>query len=200
LPRALRLTILCHGATTMSRAAWFPADHPLADGQAARAAKIGAFLGRVDKVLCAPELRTSQTADALGLDYTVHTAFRDIDYGRWAGCTIDDISADEADGLAQWISDPDAAPHGGESNAQLLERMSDWMAAHLAWEGHHVIVTHAAVIRAMIIATLGAPAQAFWKIDVEHLSLTDIRGDGRRWALRSFGRQVLLKPERAGGE
>ena len=51
-------------------------------------------------------------------------------------------------------------------------------------------MTHAAVIRAAVLIVLDAPASAFWRIDVEPLSLTDLRFDGRRWALRALGLAV----------
>jgi broad specificity phosphatase PhoE len=53
--------------------------------------------------------------------------------------------------------------------------------------GHTLAVTHAAVIRAAILAVIGAPAACFARIDVTPLGLTDLRGDGRRWTLRATG-------------
>jgi broad specificity phosphatase PhoE len=50
-----------------------------------------------------------------------------------------------------------------------------------------IAVTHAAVIRAAVIGVLGAPPQSFWRIDVEPMSLVDLRSDKRRWALRVPG-------------
>jgi hypothetical protein len=49
-------------------------------------------------------------------------------------------------------------------------------------------VTHPVVIQAAMLAILGAPAPAFRNIDVAPLTALDIRSDGRRWAIRSFGR------------
>jgi broad specificity phosphatase PhoE len=193
--RAFRLTLVCHGMTTASRAAGFPDDEPLADGEAAKAAEIAPLLARAEHVSSAPALCARQTAEALSLDFGIDPAFRDMSYGRWAGRTLTEINAEAPDDLARWITDTDAAPHGGESICELLGRVSAWMDAHLASGGHRIVVTHAAVIRAMVLTTLGAPAEAFWKIDVEHLSLTDIRSDGRRWALRSHGR--MLQPRQS---
>jgi broad specificity phosphatase PhoE len=188
LARALRLSVICHGVTTTSRSAVFPGNEALADGQAEKAAKTALFLPRAETALAAPEQRTQETATAMGFDYAVGPEFRDLDYGRWIGLSLAEISANEPENLAQWVSDVGSAPHGGETIARMIGRISTWMDAHLQWEGHHVIVTHAAVIRAMVLTALQAPPQSFWSVDVEHLGVTDLRSDGRRWALRSFGR------------
>jgi broad specificity phosphatase PhoE len=84
--------------------------------------------------------------------------------------------------VAAWLSDAEAAPHGGESLADLFRRVSAWMDECIR-EGHTIAVTHAAVIRAAIIHVLDAPARSFWRIDIEPLSVTKLRGDGVRWTL-----------------
>lgn len=186
MSRVLRLSILCHGATTDRRSAAFPADEPLADGEGAKALAIDLSLTGNTRIFAGPELRTRQTADALGLDYTTDRNFCDLDYGHWRGRTLTEISGEQPDNIAAWVSDASAAPHGGESISVVLARVSAWMQDRFASGGHDVIVTHPAVIRAMVIVALGAPVAAFWKLDVGHLTLTDIRSDGRRWALRGF--------------
>ncbi len=75
----------------------------------------------------------------------------------------------------------------------------------MAERGHTIAITHASVIRTAIAHVLGAPLAASWKIDIEPLSITDFRSDGRRWVcapavypLRS--RQNHFAPERRLGE
>lgn len=188
MSRVLRLTLVCHGMTTASRLAGFPADEPLAEGERERAGRIIAMLGRFERLSSAPALAARQTADVISADYVIDPTFRDLSLGRWAGERLADVQAREPGDLDRWREDATAAPHGGESIAGLLERVSDWMESQRAAGGHHVIVTHPSVIKAMVLTTLAAPPLAFWNVDVEHLSLTDIRSDGRRFALRSFGR------------
>jgi broad specificity phosphatase PhoE len=115
----------------------------------------------------------------------VHPALRDCDYGHWCGRKLTDIQAAHPAELAAWLSDPGAAPHGGESLLALMQRVSDWMADRLHDDGHTIAVTHAAVIRAAVIDALGAPSQSFWRIDAEPLSVVDLRSDKRRWVLRA---------------
>jgi broad specificity phosphatase PhoE len=112
---------------------------------------------------------------------------RDCDYGHWRGRRLADIQAAHPAELATWLSDLSAAPHGGEPLLALMLRASDWVADRLHDDGHTIAVTHAAVIRAALIGVLGAPPEAFWRIDVAPMSVVDLRSDKRRWVLRVSG-------------
>ncbi|GHJ93227.1 hypothetical protein SNE510_27460 [Streptomyces sp. NE5-10] len=35
--------------------------------------------------------------------------------GRWCGRTLEEVAGAEAEAVSLWLSDPAAAPHGGES-------------------------------------------------------------------------------------
>ena len=122
------------------------------------------------------------------MDPDLDSALRDLDYGRWIGRSFEEIHRSEPQGIADWLADPNATPHGGESIRELVDRMAIWMNARLGEGGHWIAVTHPSVIRAMIMATLGAPPSAYWHIDIQHLGVADIRSDGTRFALRSLGR------------
>ncbi len=151
----------------------------------AQAAALRHAVRRPDRVFSSLARRTRQTAAALQLEVEEDAALRDLDHGRWAGRALSDIQAENPDGLLLWLTDVDAAPHGGEAVSAMLLRVAAWMEAHAGDRGHTIVVTHAAVVRAAILHVLGAPARAFWLIDVEPLSFTDLRHDGRRWALRA---------------
>lgn len=180
-----RLTLICHGATAATRAAAFPGDEALEDGAVEQARALGLSLRRRDRAVTSPALAARQTAAALSLDASVHPALRDCDYGHWCGRKLAEVHATHPAELAAWLSDPGAVPHGGESLLALMLRVSGWMADRLHDDGHTIAVTHAAVMRAAVIDTLGAPSQSFWRIDVEPLSLVDLRSDKRRWVLRA---------------
>jgi len=53
--------------------------------------------------------------------------------------------------------------------------------------GHTVAVTHAAVVRAAVVVTLGAPPAGFWRVDVAPLTATVLRGGPGRWTVRGTG-------------
>ncbi len=86
--------------------------------------------------------------------------------------------------LALWMTDFSAAPHGGETLLSVLDRVGSWLDARLGDGGHAVVVTHATVVRAAMLHVLGAPTQAFWRMDVEPFSITEMTTDGKRWQLR----------------
>jgi broad specificity phosphatase PhoE len=182
-----RVTLICHGATTAVRLAAFPGDEPLHERAAAAATRLAGVLRRIDRALTSPALRAKQTAAALSLDATEDPTLRDCDYGRWTGRRISDVEREEPDAVASWLTDAQAAPHGGESFAAVQGRVADWLDRHGRDGGHVVAVTHAAVIRAAIVHAIGAPSSSFWRMDIEPLSLTDLRWNNGLWTLRAMG-------------
>ena len=177
------LRLICHAPTRATRMPAFPADEPVDEKGLAAAAALAGTLGRADLVLVSPALSARQTAEALGLSGTVEAALADCDYGRWRGLALAEVAAAEPEALGAWMQDLDAAPHGGEPLAALIDRVGAWLDA--ASLGKHTIaVAHAPVIRAALVHVLQA-RQAFWRIDAGPLACVDLRHDGRRWALRA---------------
>lgn len=150
------------------------------DWQSARGSR-SALLGRATKLVCAPELRTLQTAELFGESVERVEALRDCDYGRWSGVRIKDLEKTAPEQLQHWILDPNAAPHGGESVSQVIERFAAWLTTLESTPGHVVAVTHPFIIRAALAHVLQSPA--FNLIDVEPLSAIELRFSGR-WRLR----------------
>lgn len=181
----IRLTLVCHAATASTRDVAFPADEPVEARSLARLTA-APWAPRADRAWTSPALRARQTAAALGLvDAAVEPALRDCDYGRWTGCSYAAIQAGEPDAVAAWLSDPDAAPHGGETLSGVMARTAAWLGA---MEGGRIVaVTHAAVIRAALLHALGAPAASFWRIDVAPLTVARLSGNGGRWTLGRLG-------------
>jgi len=169
------------------RKAGFPLDEPLEDRSIALARSLKAHLARADRAMVAPARRARQTAELLGLEAELCDVLADQDYGRWAGKTPQEVEAEEPGALAAWRADAGFCPGGGDSLASVAQRATEFLAQMREAEGHVIAVTHAAVIRAAIARVLQAPAAASWNIDVPPLSLTDLRSDGTRWALRAHG-------------
>lgn len=185
-----RLTLLCHGPSRAlagsAATVTFPLDEPL-DAAAIRALEpLRPTLARVDRCVTSPLLRAREAADALGLSATPEPALRELDFGQWGGRDLRDIAAQTPDAAALWLHDSDAAPHGGESRAALQNRVAAWLGEQVTGRGHTLCITHASVIRAAVLHALAAPADAFWRLDIEPLSRTELRSDGRRWALRAL--------------
>jgi broad specificity phosphatase PhoE len=140
---------------------------------------------RSDRCFTSPTLRASETAEALELVATIEPALRDCDYGQWTGRTLEEVQAQDPQGIAEWLRNPEAAPHGGESVVALMARVSTWLDGQKAMPGIVVAVTHASVIRAAIVCALEAEPRSYWHIDVAPLSLTRISHHGR-WTLASM--------------
>jgi broad specificity phosphatase PhoE len=45
------------------------------------------------------------------------------DYGTWVGRGFEELRADQPEGIVAWLTDPVAAPHGGESIVNLIDRV-----------------------------------------------------------------------------
>jgi broad specificity phosphatase PhoE len=179
-----RLTLLCHGATAATRAAAFPLDEPLEPRARAAARALRSEIAPT-AALTSPALRARQTAEALDLPARIDPALRDCDYGHWAGLEIQPLADREPQAFAAFMTDPEARPHGGESIAELHARAAAWLDARREGRSRLLAVTHAAFIRAAILATLSAPLASFWRIDVPPLSATELVSDGRRWTWRA---------------
>ncbi len=181
-----RVTLLCHASTSAVRTSAFPADEELDTQGRQKLNGLSHHLRHRDRCVTSPTRRTTQTAVALGLEATVEPMLRDCDYGRWTGRAFDDVQTQEPEALADWIKDPSAAPHGGESVVALIARVSAWLDTQLTRPGVILAVTHASVIRAAIVGALEAEARSFWHIDIAPLSLTQLSGNGGRWTLVSL--------------
>ena len=176
-----RLSLVAHASTAATSRVAFGGDEGLEPRGAAAAA--AARLRRATRAVCSPAPAAVETAAALGLAATVDAGVADWQLGRWRGRTLDEVAADHPADVVTWLGDPDAAPHGGESLTALLARVADWL-ARTDGEGHAVAVTHAAVVRAAVVVTLGAPPTGFWRIDVAPLTATVLRGGPGRWTVR----------------
>jgi len=181
-----RLILICHASTAAVRKAAFPADEPLDEYGKAAAAALAGSLPRADQCWTGSELRTRQTAEALGLKANPLPMLRDCDYGKWKGRTFNEICEQEPDAIALWLRDPAAAPHGGESILAVMQRIATWLDSELADNQQSIVVTHSAVIRAAIVHAIDAKPQSFWRIDIAPLSRTRLSGTEGRWNLVSM--------------
>ncbi len=179
----------------------FPADEALdergrADAAALRAAVACHFDAAVSSrfqtavprrldVLCSPAVRCLQTAEAAGLrDARSDPELAECDFGAWAGRTLAEVSAADTESVAAWMADPDARPHGGESLTELATRIAAWLDGQATLDGDAVAITHGGVVRAALVHALGAPLEAFWRLDAAPLAITELHTYDRRWTVK----------------
>jgi broad specificity phosphatase PhoE len=177
----VRLTLVSHAMTDAMSAGRFPTDEPLSSA-GYRQVDASIDLGVTDSAFCAPEKRTRQTAELLGLQATIEQRLSDLDCGRWRGDVLGGVRPSD---LAIWLTDPARAPHGGESVVDLINRVGGWMETLTTRRGRLVAVTHSAVIRAAILVALDAPPKSFWRMDIAPVSRTVMHFRGHAWTLRS---------------
>jgi broad specificity phosphatase PhoE len=194
-----RLTLVSHAPTAATNAAAFAADEPLDERGTAWAIGAGGRLSRADRAICSPARACLQTAAALQLAVEPEPLLRDWELGRWRGRTLDEVAAAEPAAVAAWMTEPDAAPHGGERLTDLLARVANWLGS-LPARGHTVAVTHPAVVRAAVVSTLAAGAGGFWRLDIAPLTATVLRGGPERWTVRTTGLPLVARTGTAGAE
>jgi len=181
----IRLHLLCAASTPSIRSAGFPADEPL-DPLGRKS--LSHFSGRFpsfDKILRSPALSAAQTAEGLGLDAASEAALRDCDFGRWAGRGFGEIEEQDSAALMQWIRDPQSAPHGGESFADVLRRVGGWMESLQSQSGSILAISHPTILRAAIAFTMEAGAEALRRIDIAPLSRVVLSRAGG-WSLKAL--------------
>ncbi|NUR01928.1 MAG: histidine phosphatase family protein, partial [Streptomyces sp.] len=132
-------------------------------------------------VWVSPTVRCRETAVALGLDAVEAPQLAALDTGRWRGASLAEVSEREPEALARWLSDPGAAPHGGESVAALCDRVAGWLETVAQPQGRTLAVVEPEVVRAAVLRALGAPESAFWRADVPPLTAIELSGRSGRW-------------------
>jgi ribonuclease H / adenosylcobalamin/alpha-ribazole phosphatase len=189
--------LLRHGQTPMSVQKRYAGrtDAPLTDigvRQAAAAAKRLASAG-LDAIVASPLRRTLRTAEEVaavtGIPVLTDEGFRETDFGAWEGLTFAEVRERWPSEMAAWLADPSVAPPGGESFAQVNERVTAALRRVLASrEGQTVlIVSHVTPIKTLVATALLAPPPALYRmhLDVAALCEIDWYADGPA-VLRSF--------------
>ncbi|MCV7410908.1 histidine phosphatase [Mycobacterium florentinum] len=176
-----RLTLVSHAMTDAMAGVRFPADEPLNDAGRRQAEAVAGLDVPGSRHLVGPEQRARQTARLLGLDATIEPRLADLDCGRWRGQALAAVPAAD---LEVWLTEPAAAPHGGESIVELTERVAGWLASLIEGPSRTVAVTHPAVIRAAIVAALDIPPKSFWRIDIAPGGRTTMHYRNGCWTLR----------------
>jgi broad specificity phosphatase PhoE len=179
-----RLLLVRHASTSATQAAAFPLDEPLDERGRVDAARLRAVLPEGSEVVSSPALRCRQTAEAAGLRARLEPQVVECDFGHWGGATLAgvDLAAARA-----WMTDPDAAPHGGETLRAFAARVAWWLDAG---SDSATVITHGGVVRAAVVHALGAPLDVLWRIEVSPLSVTELQCHDGRWTLKRLNDRV----------
>ena len=159
-------------------------DAPL-DAQGERQARMLAERLRDEAPLCvesSPRQRTLQTARAIAeevrCDVQVAPALDELDFGEWSGRSFEQLRRE--DGWHRWNRDRDDARTPAGIDIHAVQRS---IALHLAalaatFAGATlVLVTHAEVIRSLVLHCLHAPARDYARFAVDPASITCFTSD-----------------------
>ncbi|MET7370417.1 histidine phosphatase family protein [Streptomyces sp. NPDC005566] len=181
----VRVMLISPAMNAASREARFEGDAPLDEAGLRRAGDAAGDVPGADRYVRGPSERCRQTAQALGLAARTEPALHDWRMGRWSGQRLSDVSTAEPDAVSAWLTDPSAAQHGGESLLDLAARVGSWLETLAGDRDVRVMaVVEPAVVRAAVVQALALPVQAFWRLDVPPLALTELSGRSGRWNLR----------------
>jgi alpha-ribazole phosphatase len=137
------------------------------------------------------EIIASQRAQAIPVK--ISAAWREMDFGAWEGLTYAAVAEQFKDQLGFFTHPEQCSPPGGESLAQMLQRIQAELAAITCssvspMEGDVVIVSHGGPLRILLCSILGMPFARYWqlRLDPGSLSAIDLLPTCELWAPRAI--------------
>jgi phosphoserine phosphatase len=181
----LRLFLIRHGETVWSRERRFAGsrDVPLAPEGSRQCEAVARTLASqsVAGVYASPLERARASAEVIAgphrLAVTIEPAFREMAFGEWEGLTREEVAARFPGDYERWRT----APHllrvaGGETLTEVAGRVavgvSEMQEAHAGETV--VLVSHAVVIRLIVLDALGLGHERLWTVDATPAGITEI--------------------------
>lgn len=151
----------------------------------AQAAAIAAAVPNAEVVVSSPLARCRQTAEAFGLPVTTDDRLIELDYGDFDLKPLSEIPAET---WAEWRSDSDFRPPGGETLNELGTRVFAALdeLATSATTRDVVVVSHVSPIKAAVAWALQSPMSISWRCFVAQASITEIGISQNGPSLRLF--------------
>lgn len=179
-----RLLLLRHGQTELSVGRRYsghgdPELTPLGHAQAAGAARRLAARGDVDVILCSPLRRARQTAASVAETTNAPLVEREglieTDFGSWEGLTFGEARSRDPELHALWLGSQDVAPPGGESFAEVAQRIRAERDAILAEYpgGTVVVVSHVTPIKMLLREALQVGPEILYRLHLDLASLSE---------------------------
>jgi probable phosphoglycerate mutase len=172
-----RIVLVRHGVTDFTPAARLdgrggsdPSLNATGRDQAAAAGRaLAHLLGGADARLVTSSLaRARETGaavgEAIGATPVVDAAWDEQDFGDWDGASVHDLAREQPDELARLRHDAAYARPGGETHAELAERVLAAYARVVAAGGTTVVVCHRKPIMVVLADVLGIPHERVWRL------------------------------------
>lgn len=180
-----------HGPThAKSMVGW--SDLPADLGDAARIARLSAYLPEDALVISSDLIRARATADALAGSRTRLPETRDlreIHFGAWELQPFDSIP-DQTHLRAFWEQPGDIRPPGGESWHEVAARVTGAVERLCrAHPGRDIVaVAHMGAILTQVQTALGITAYEAFGHKIDNLSVTELRRDAAGWHAEAINR------------
>jgi broad specificity phosphatase PhoE len=186
-----------HGETAANRArlALGRADPELTDRGHRQVAAVAKVLAEepIVAVRTSPLQRAVLMGQAIarhhGIEAQVDERLVELDYGSWDGRSFTELPPDD---VARWREDPTFAPPGGESLADVAERVADFC-TELVGEEIVVAVSHVSPIKAGALWAMGGPQQLAWRMFLDLASITRVGARDGSAYLASFNETAHLR-------
>lgn len=177
--------LLRHGQTPYSIDKRFAGqvDIGLTENGVAQAAAAGERLGKrggIDTIVTSPLSRARLTAAAVagatGAPVVTEEGFAETDFGGWDGLTFAQASERDPAALTAWLADPEVAPPGGESFAEVRTRVLAALRRLLeSYPGRTVVVvSHVTPMKLLLAEALGAPLSSLYRMYLDTACLCQI--------------------------
>ncbi|RVU83937.1 alpha-ribazole phosphatase [Leucothrix sargassi] len=176
------ITLLRHGEVELGNVFCGSTDPALSDNGWSQMQKAIEDEEAWDKVLSSPLQRCSEFAESLAtqeeLEFITDERFQEIDFGDWDGISPQEILDSESDTLNAWWKSPTkVVPPNGEAFLDFRSRVLK--AFHEISEKHAgenlLLVTHAGVIRVILMHILGMQDENLFRLNVDYASISRIR-------------------------
>lgn len=190
-----RIVLIRHGQTEWNRVERFGGriDVPLNEQGHLQAQAVARrlFSWHIDGLYSSPLTRALQTAqpiaEACGRSVSPLEGITDVDYGSWAGLSLEEAASQYPDLFNTWAEHPQLIRFpGGESLEQVESRamaaLGEVCAAH---QGQTIaMVSHVVVNRVLICGALGLGSRFFWRIGQDNAALSVLESLDGEYRLR----------------
>lgn len=151
-----------------------------------------------DMVISSPLQRCREFAELVAeeddINLEIDKSFQEIDFGQWEGLSPDKILKEDADKLKSWWQSPTrVTPPDGEDfhdfQARILKSLKQIIESNKG--GNILLITHAGVIRVILMYALGMQEDNLFRLNVDNASFSQILiyhdKQGDSWSLISHG-------------
>jgi alpha-ribazole phosphatase len=179
----MRLLLATHAETDWTAAGRFQGhtDVPLNERGRTQAAGMQRRLAHVtlDAIISSDLGRAWQTAEILavghGMPVVRDARLRELHFGAWEGLTYAEVQQTDPAALAAWQENARAALPGGESMAELVQRLQAFL-RDLAGrpETTILLVAHRGALRVLLCLLLDVPVERHWEFRLDVASLSEV--------------------------